>query len=85
MCMWLYTWSSKALVDPLLISLGTEIDGTPAGGVWLRPSACVLATGNRGRTGRGYGIFVVVRKGHTFNQVEHACRLVVPRLEVSIV
>ena len=46
------------------VSTGT--DGILAGGVWLRLGVCVLATGTtRGRTGRGYGIFVVFRKGHS--------------------
>lgn len=42
----------------------TGTDRTPAGGVWLRRSVCVLAIGTRARKGRGYGIFVVVRRGH---------------------
>ena len=42
----------------------TGTDGTPAGGFWFRLNVCALAIGTtRGRTGRGYGIFVVVRKG----------------------
>ena len=36
------------------------------GGFWLRLNVCELAICiTRGRTGRGYGIFVVVRKGHS--------------------
>ena len=39
----------------------TGTDGTLAGGVWLMLSVCALAIGTtRGRSGRGYGIFVVL-------------------------
>ena len=34
--------------------------------LWLRLSVCMLAIGTtRGRTGRGYGVFVVVHKGQS--------------------
>ena len=44
----------------------TAADGTPGGGVWLRLNVCALAADTaRGHTGRGYGVFAVVRKGRS--------------------